>query len=280
MNIYFSIIILSLLCIVIQSLLAACIVPIKSALLIDGIGHSVVSGIAVGFLISKSLNSIWLIIGAIASALCMNFMVSIISSHRYISQDSALGISFSTLFALGILLISLYGRNIHLDIDTILLGNIEYALFDTFLIGSLQIPKVGIYLLFCLLLIIIFYFFYFNQLLALFFDPVFAHTKNISIKTIHFLIIILTSVTVVISLTLSGALFLVGIGVSIFGFSYYKAKSFSSFLFHGIMYNCFFGMIGVGIALLFNIPLGASITFTSTISSLLFLLYQTHLKKL
>jgi len=207
-------------------------------------------------------------------------MVSIISSHRYISQDSALGISFSTLFALGILLISLYGRNIHLDIDTILLGNIEYALFDTFLIGSLQIPKVGIYLLFCLLLIIIFYFFYFNQLLALFFDPIFAHTKNISTKTIHFLIIILTSVTVVISLTLSGALFLVGIGVSIFGFSYYKAKSFSTFLFHGIMYNCFFGMIGVGIALLFNIPLGASITFTSTISSLLFLLYQTHLKKL
>ena len=100
------------------SLLGPFLALLKNAFMIDAIGHSIVFGIATGFLLSHSLHSPLLFICAILSAFLMNSINEYIQTNKKISHDASIGIAFSTLFSMGILLITLYAKNIKLDRTT------------------------------------------------------------------------------------------------------------------------------------------------------------------
>lgn len=244
----------------VHTIIGCCIVPLQGALVIDATGHSVVYGVISGFLLSQSLHSPLLFIGAICSGLIMNGISYLLRKNPLISYDSSIGIAYSLLFSLGILLISLYARNIHLDLDMILLGNIEYALYDTIVIGSTHVPFIVINLSFFLLFITAFLYCFWKSIIILLFDRLYAKTRGLSIDIIQFSLIVLSSCVVVTSFNAMGALLLIAIAASPFGLSWHNTTSYYQFIKKSLFYNILLGFSGGILALYFNLPIAATVS--------------------
>lgn len=250
--------------ILVHTLLGCVIVPLQGALIIDAMGHSVVLGIIVGFLISHDFHSPYLFFGAACSGLLMNGINYILRKIPIISPDASVGISFSFLFALGILLISVYARNIHLDLDMILLGNVEYALYDTINIYGYNMPRIILVLLSSLVALLLFMKLFWNYIKVMLFDYVFAVTVGIPVSLIQIMLIILSSCVIVASFNVTGALILVGIAAGPFGYVWKTSTSFFEFVLKSCLLNFLCGMIGLFFSLYLDIPIAATVAFCIT----------------
>jgi manganese/zinc/iron transport system permease protein len=120
-------------CAVLAVTAAACAVPgsfvvlRRMALLTDAIGHVLLLGIVLAFLVTQDLQSPLLILGAAAIGLVTVGLVEAVSRSRLVKEDAAIGLVFPALFALGVILTTLFTRNLHLDVDRVLLGSPELA---------------------------------------------------------------------------------------------------------------------------------------------------------
>ena len=99
----------------------------RLALMTDAIGHVLLFGIVVAFLIVRRLDSPWLLFGAAATGLVTVALIEALSRSKVVREDAAIGLTFPALFAGGIILATIFARNTHLDIDQVMLGFAEFA---------------------------------------------------------------------------------------------------------------------------------------------------------
>jgi len=103
----------------------------RLALVTDAISHVLLFGIVAAYLVVKDVGSPWLFFGAAASGVLTVLLVEGLQRVRFIRSDAAIGLVFPTLFALGVLLLTLFvPKTTHLDVDQVLLGTPELAVFD------------------------------------------------------------------------------------------------------------------------------------------------------
>jgi manganese/zinc/iron transport system permease protein len=142
----------------------------------DAISHSVLPGIVIGFLVSGSLDSPLLVIGA---AFCGWLAVMLIDRLHHLGgvrEDAATGIVFTTMFSLGVLLMRRYGGRVDLDADCVLFGQIDTAIHGA-RVGMMgfEIPGIVATSAFAAVLAITFVAFTHHRLLATAFDS--AHSR-------------------------------------------------------------------------------------------------------
>jgi len=108
------------------------------ALVSDAISHTALLGIVIAFLIltavvgqAADLSSPWLILGAALAGVATVIITEALHQSGLIKQDAALGLSFTLLFALAIILISGYVDHVHLDEDAVMVGEIGLAWANT-----------------------------------------------------------------------------------------------------------------------------------------------------
>ena len=222
----------------------------RMALVGDAISHSVVAGIGVVVALPFFLEHFpvlhWIGLGHIAGNLTTTviFVASLLAGvattviieviHRYtrVKQDAAIGIAFTSLFALGIIHIKVHTHgNVHIDTDCVLYGNITHQLLNPAtvelspeLAASLQkmplsnaylkggelyvmpdILRMGAVAFGVALLIWIFY----KELLVSSFDPALAFSLGINATVVHYALMSLLSVIVVSAFTSVGAILVV-----------------------------------------------------------------------
>lgn len=104
------------------------------ALTSDAISHTVLLGIVVAFIVmvygldqEADISSPWLIVGAALSGVLTVYLTELIFRSGLVKEDAALGLAFPLLFAIAIILISRYADDIHLDEDTVMVGEIGVA---------------------------------------------------------------------------------------------------------------------------------------------------------
>ena len=103
----------------------------RMALTGDAISHSVFPGVVIAFYITGDLSSPWLIVGAGLAGLASTVIIELIHKWTRVKQDAATGISFTALFALGVLLMELLlGKNVDLDLECVLHGRLGLLLED------------------------------------------------------------------------------------------------------------------------------------------------------
>lgn len=101
----------------------------RMALTGDAISHSIFPGVVVAFYITGDLASPWLIVGAGLAGLASTVIIELIHKWTRVKQDAATGISFTALFALGVVLMEiLLGRNVDLDLECVLHGRLGLLL--------------------------------------------------------------------------------------------------------------------------------------------------------
>ncbi|PJF31742.1 MAG: hypothetical protein CUN51_02030 [Candidatus Thermofonsia Clade 1 bacterium] len=105
----------------------------KMAMTADAISHSVLFGIVVAFLTmlalgqTPDLSAPLLLIGATAAGVGTVILTELIERSKLVKGDAALGLVFPFLFALAVILVTRYVPNVHLDTDSVLVGEIGVA---------------------------------------------------------------------------------------------------------------------------------------------------------
>lgn len=99
------------------SVLSCWLVLVGWSLMGDAISHAVLPGVVFAYILQ-----IPFAIGALVTALVAVMLIGAVGSHRKIRQDSAMGIVFTTLFALGIVMVSVTPS--HIDLNEIIYGNV------------------------------------------------------------------------------------------------------------------------------------------------------------
>lgn len=181
----------------------------RMAMLADAISHTVLLGIVGAFLISHSLDGVLMLIGAVIVGLLTAFFVQLLNSSG-VQSDAAIGVVFTALFALGVLLISLFAGNIHLDVEHVLMGEIAFVPWNTIEWNGLNLGPKAVWMLGTVLVInLVLLFLFYKEFKICSFDPTMAASLGFPILFIHYLLMGMVSVTTVASFESVGAILVV-----------------------------------------------------------------------
>ncbi|WP_067839794.1 metal ABC transporter permease [Amphibacillus sediminis] len=182
----------------------------KTAMLADAISHTVLLGIVGAFLVTQSLNGLPMLIGASIVGILTAFLIETLNKQG-VQKDASIGVIFTTLFALAVVLISTsIGKQVHLDTEHALMGEIAFVPWNRLVFRGIDLgPKaiwmLGSVLLISLVVILLFY----KQIKISTFDHHFAILIGIPVTLIHYLITTLVSLATVASFNSVGAILVV-----------------------------------------------------------------------
>ncbi len=181
----------------------------RSAMTSDAIGHVLLFGIVLAYFVVRDLDSPWLLVGAALSGLLAVVLVEWLAKSGRVKVDAALGLVFSALFAAGVLMVSVTVKNVHLDVDQVLLGQPESAKYPRWELAGTAIPPVavlGAVLVLNLLLVALF----FKELKLCTFDPGLATSLGFRPGRVHYGLMSVVSITAVAAFDAVGPVLVVG----------------------------------------------------------------------
>ncbi len=214
-------------------LLGCYLVLRRMALIGDAISHAVLPGIVLAFLISGSRDSLVMLFGAGIIGLLTTFLIEFLHRKARLQEDASIGVIFTTLFALGVILISYYAENIDLDQDCVLYGEIAFVpLDDSFILFSgIDLGPKAVWIgLFVFVVIVSFVIIGYKELFLTTFDPAYAASIGISVTLWHYLLMGMVSFTTVASFEAVGAILVVAFLVAPAATAYLLTDNFNKML--------------------------------------------------
>ena len=195
------------------SLLGCFLLLRRMALIGDAISHSVLPGIVFAFLLVKDLSSPWLLIGAALSGLFVTVLIELIHTKTRVKQDAAIGISFTTLFALGVLMVSVFvGKQTDLDIDCVISGEMTHIIYyDSVSLFGKEVPEPLLISYGVTALTLIFLLIFFRVLTLSSFDAGLMASFGVNPKVVHYLLMAVLSLVVVTSFQAVGAILVIAL---------------------------------------------------------------------
>ncbi len=210
MSVDLVIIVTALLVVVPCALLGSFLVLRQKVMVGDAISHAALPGIVLAFFLTGSLGPLAAVGGAAVFGLLTVLLVDLLERGGRVRGDAAIGIVFTGLFALGVLLIARYGGNVHLDLEHVLFGEIAFAPLHVLTLGGLELgPRSWWTLGLVAVVAVVFVALLYKELKVTTFDPALAVVVGISPVLVHQLLMVLVSVTVVGAFDAVGAILVV-----------------------------------------------------------------------
>jgi len=200
---------------------AACALPgtflvlRRMAMLSDAISHAILPGIVLAFFLTRDLASPWLFLAAAATGVLTVALVELLHRTQRVREDAAIGLVFPLLFSIGVILISRFAGNVHLDTDAVLLGELAFAPFDRFApagidLGPRALWVMGGILVANLVAIALFY----KELKLASFDTALAAALGFSPVLLHYALAGLVSLTAVGAFDAVGSILVVALMIA------------------------------------------------------------------
>ena len=118
------------------ALLGCYLILRKMAMVGDAISHAVLPGIVIAFLISGGRDSTTMLIGAGMIGILTTFLIEFLHTKAGLQTDASIGVTFTWLFAVGVVMITLFAGRIDLDQDCVLYGEIAYVPLDLWIVSG------------------------------------------------------------------------------------------------------------------------------------------------
>lgn len=233
------------------------------AFLGDALSHAILPGVAVGYLIHgpSHFALFWWSLG---TALATSLGIGAVSRRTQLKEDTAIGIVFAGMFALGIALISTT-RSYATDLTHILFGNI-------LAVGPRDLWLIGIFGGAAVLAVILLY----KELLIVSFDPVLAATLRLPAAALHYLLLLLMALAVVVSMQAVGVALMLAMLVTPPATAYLLVRRLKPMMIVAACIGSFSGIAGLYLSYYLNMASGAAIVLVSTALFLLALIFRPH----
>lgn len=222
------------------SILGPFLILRKMSMMIDSITHTILLGIVIGFFITKDLTSPVLIIGAALVGLFTVFLTELINSKTELNEDASIGLVFPFLFSIAIILISKFMRGMHIDIDSVLVGEVAFSVIPRIELFGINFGSKVIFIMGVIFLVnVIFVMIFFKELKISTFDKNLSFIFGFTPTLIYYILMSLVSITTV------GAFNAVG---SILVISYMVVPSASAYLLTHDLKRMIFLSVFIGVS--------------------------------
>ena len=213
----------------------------------DAISHAVLPGVALSYILGINF-----FIGAIVFGLMASVIITYIKGNSIVKSDTAIGITFSSFLALGVILIGV--ANSSTDLFHILFGNI-LAVQDVDKWISIGVALV--------VLLVIWLFF--KELLITSFDPLLAQAMGMPVNFYHYLLMVILTLVAVTAMQSVGTILIVAMLITPAATAYLYANSLKTMIFLSSGLGALASAVGLFIGYSFNVAAGSSIVLTSAL---------------
>ncbi|MHC5217000.1 metal ABC transporter permease [Enterococcus sp. LJL128] len=222
----------------------------------DAISHAVLPGVAVSYLLGSSY-----IIGATVFGLFSASLIGFVTKHSRLKTDTAIGIVFSSFFALGIILIS-FAKSAT-DLYHILFGNV-LAVRDS---DMYLTAGVGVVVLLAVLL-------FYKELKITSFDPTMAQAYGLNVGLINYLLMFLLTLVAVTSLQTVGTILVIAMLITPAAAAYQLTNSLPKMIGLSVLIGVISSIVGLFFSYSYNLPSGATIVLTAAAIFILTFLFS------
>lgn len=230
------------------------------AMMGDALSHSVLPGLVLAYLISGSRHNIAMLLGAVLVGLLTAVFIEWLATRMKVKGDAAIGLAYTSFFALGIVLITRYTAGVDLDQDCVLYGELLYVPFDGLkLFGISWGPKALYTSLFMFLVVVFSLILGYKGLKISSFQPDYAASLGLSMAFWHYGLMGLTSMVTVFSFESVGALLVVGFLVVPGAAAWLMVKDLKKLLVIAAVISVLSCILGYALALLINSALAPAI---------------------
>ena len=217
----------------------------------DALAHAILPGVALGYLAGGGARGPLFWWGLI-TAILTSIGIGALSKSARLKEDTAIGIIFAGMFALGIALISTV-RSYTVDLTHFLFG-------DVLGVSPADLLRMAIFAAFILLAILVFY----KEFLVLSFDPTLAVTLRLPTRFFEYMLFVLIAVTIVVSLQTVGVALMVAMLVTPAATAYLLTQRLPVMMALAATIGALSGITGLYLSYHLNIASGAAIVLTCT----------------
>ena len=246
----------------------------RMTLMSDAISHAILPGIVLAFFLTESLSSPLLILAAAGTGVLTVFFVELLQRTKLIKEDAAIGLTFPALFSVGVILISRFAGNVHLDMDAVLLGELAYAPLNRLDAFGYDLGPVSLYVMGGILVLnCVFILLFYKELKLATFDASLAATLGFAPTIIHYGLMSLVSVTTVGAFDAVGSILVVALIAGPPATAYLMTDSLARMLILSAIIGGVNAVGGYWVAYLFDVSIAGSIaTMTLLIFGTVFLI--------
>ncbi|MGD1979624.1 MAG: metal ABC transporter permease [Akkermansiaceae bacterium] len=245
----------------------------------DAISHAVLPGLAMAFLLSGTRSTGWMFLGAVVTGLLTALFTQWISRFGKVERGAAMGIVFTTLFAIGLVLIRKAADQVDLDAQCVLYGELELVALDLVILFEtdqtiFQLPRaalvLGGVLLFNATVILVFY----KEFALASFDAGLAETLGFRPRLMHYLLMTMVAVTTVAAFEAVGSIIVIAMLIVPPATAFLLTRKLPVLIFLSLLLALFSALLGQALSYLPNLlglPESTSSGMMATATGLLFL---------
>jgi manganese/zinc/iron transport system permease protein len=225
------------------SILGCFLVLRKMAMVSDAISHAVLPGIVIAFLLAGTRESVSMLIGAGLIGMFCTFLIEFLHRKVKLQSDASIGITFTWLFALGVILISYFAGQTDLDQECVLYGELAYVPLEpyVYLMGTPVGTRTILTMAVVLVLVIVFVIAGYKELYLTTFDGAYALSIGIAATAWHYLLMGAVSLTTVAAFESVGAVLVVAFLIVPAATAYLLTENFIKM----VLLSCFLGITAV-----------------------------------
>jgi ABC-type Mn2+/Zn2+ transport system permease subunit/Mn-dependent DtxR family transcriptional regulator len=233
----------------------------RMALIGDALSHAILPGVVIAFIVLGAtvghldgMAGVWgLFLGALLAGLLTSVFIGWVSRHARAKEDSAIGVVFTAMFALGVVLISLQPKGTHFDLTCFLFGEALAIKKQDFVSIAIVTPLVFAYILLG-----------YRSLKMLSFDPQMASAAGVKVELLHYVFMGFLAAAVVAALRTVGVIMSVAMLVTPAAAAYQLTNRLSVMLVLSALFGSLSAVVGFLVAFAFNIPTGPAMVLMAT----------------
>ena len=264
------------------SLLGSFLILRKMAMVGDAISHAVLPGIVFAYLISGSRASFPMLVGAAVVGILTTWIIEVFQKRFKVQSDASIGVTFTMLFAIGVIMISALGGQVELDQECVLYGEIAYVPLDLWFTASgISMGPYSTWIIGTAFVIVLgFVVLGFNALKITTFDEKYAASIGISTVAWHYALMGMVSLTTVVSFEAVGAILVVAFFIIPPATAYLMTHDLKKMILLSVLLGVLSSSIGYFFALWLNSSIaGAMVMVAGVIFFLVFLITRVQQKR-
>jgi manganese/zinc/iron transport system permease protein len=238
------------------SLLGPFLVLRRSSMLADAISHSIVFGIVIVWLLTRQASGPVQIVGAALTGVLTVVLIELLTSTRRVKSDAAIGLVFPALFSIGVLLLNLYARDVHIDTHTVLLGEIGFVWLDTQSFAGIEVPRALLSMTALTVVNLVFVTLFYKELKIATFDEGLARSLGFHPGLLFYALLTLTSSTAVAAFDAVGAVLFVAFIIVPPSAAYLLTDRLWRMILYGVVISLLSSVSGYYLAVLWNVSIG------------------------
>lgn len=232
----------------------------RMALVGDAISHSVLPGLAVAYLFTGALSVPVMFAGALGAGLLTTVLIEFIHTRSRIKADAAIGITFCTLFAVGVVIINVFASRVHLDTDCVLYGELSYLSRGANEIAPQEVLVMGGVAAVVALLVVLFY----KELLVSSFDASLSASLGFPPKFIHLALMAVLSIVVVSAFESVGAILVIATLILPGATAQLISTRLPTCLWLSVLFAAISAVLGLHLSLWLGSPMAAAVVVSGT----------------